>query len=419
MLDFEDFGKLTDEDLKELFEDIDNKKIKSASSLNTEQICTNCETDENLINDISQGIIVCSNCGLVIGNIEDKNADFGKYDDETKCCRDRGSITINTLLPQSSLGSTIKGNYSRRINIIQTWNKMPYKERSLNNVFKIIQAKCHLGGIPKCVEDDAKIMFKMLSECKHTEEKSKGKTKIFRGKNRSGLIAACLFFACRKNGKTRTPKEIAKIFSLKYPEITRGCNGFMKLMKIKKSDLDVGLSQPEHFVVRYCNELNIKSFYSEQAIRIARNIHKLNVATVHTPVSIAIGSIMLMIDENNLNKTITRKQLSEMFQVSEVTMTKIYRKIEKDREAFLNDSVADEILKITTNNPSKDSISKLLVDRFKKFEIEIPTTVEIKDNDEPKISVTNIPSKLRKAVKNIDDYFVDYHNFDEFMKSFV
>ena len=37
------------------------------------------------------------------------------------------------------------------------WSAMPYKERSLNEVFKIIQAKCHKGNILKCIEDDAKM----------------------------------------------------------------------------------------------------------------------------------------------------------------------------------------------------------------------------------------------------------------------
>jgi hypothetical protein len=49
----------------------------------------------------------------------------------------------------------------------------------------------------------------MTSDCKHAYGKNEGKIIIKRGNNRIGLIAACLFYSCRKIGMTRSPKEIA------------------------------------------------------------------------------------------------------------------------------------------------------------------------------------------------------------------
>ena len=73
----------------------------------------------------------------------------------------------NDLLPQSSLGTTIGGGkFKSRIKTLHNWSAMPYRERSLHQVFKKFQEKCAFTGILKCIEDDAKIMYKTISECK-------------------------------------------------------------------------------------------------------------------------------------------------------------------------------------------------------------------------------------------------------------
>lgn len=46
-------------------------------------------------------------------------------------------------------------------------------------------------------------------------------------------MASCLFYAFRKSGMTRSPKEIAEMFKLKYTEFTKGCKHLLKLIKMK------------------------------------------------------------------------------------------------------------------------------------------------------------------------------------------
>jgi hypothetical protein len=74
-------------------------------------------------------------------------------------------------------------------------------------------------------------MYKNISDCKHMSGKNKDKPTIIRGKNRISVIAACIHNACRKKDKTRSPKEIAELFGLKYTEITKGCKIFQRLAK--------------------------------------------------------------------------------------------------------------------------------------------------------------------------------------------
>ena len=76
---------------------------------------------------------------------------------------------------------------------------MPYKERSLNEVLTNITNKCFAFGITENIISEAKIMYKEVDDCKHNIGRNKGKKIITRGTNRKGLIAACVFYACKKN----------------------------------------------------------------------------------------------------------------------------------------------------------------------------------------------------------------------------
>jgi transcription initiation factor TFIIB len=308
---------------------INNKKKKS---------CESCNNDD-LVEDTSQGILVCKTCGQVVANLMDCGAEWTQYNDDNKKDMNRCSHPISQLLPQSSTATTIAGSCASRIKTLHGWSAMPYKERSLNEVFKIIQKKCVIGKIMRCIEDDAKIMYKNISDCKHVTGKNKGKSIIIRGKNRMSVIAACLLFACRKKDKARSPKEIAELFDLKYTEITKGCKIFQKLAKLKNMEFKFNSTKPEHFIFRFCDELKIKKEYTDQAVQISNNVQKIQIASVHTPLSLATGSIYLMIHLNNL--AIQKKVIADKFNVSQVTIAKAFKKLEPFMNLLTNDELCN------------------------------------------------------------------------------
>ena len=334
--------------------------------------CEICN-DDDIVEDTSHGIIVCKGCGQVIANLMDSNAEWTQYNDDNKKDMNRCSHPISQLLPQSSTATTIAGACSSRIKTLHGWSAMPYKERSLNEVFKIIQSKCHEGKILKCIEDDAKIMYKNISDCRHINGKNKNKAIIIRGKNRTSVIAACILFACRKKDKTRSPKEVAELFELKYTEITKGCKIFQKLAKLKKMELKLSFTKPEHFITRFCEELKIKKEYTEQAIQISNNVQKLQIASVHTPLSLATGSIYLMINLNKLN--IQKKVIAEKFNVSQVTIAKAFKKLEPFINILVNNDICDRLSVEIKKYQDEIYITEVLKPKFIRFNIDIEKTM--------------------------------------------
>lgn len=340
-----------DEDLLDMIEDPELCKqlgIDASNPIEEENVptkvdkCPSCQSTE-FVEDFAQGIVICHNCGQVIDMIVDSRPDWNKADDGPS---NRGSIPINPLLPQSTLGTTM--NCYGMVKKLHDWSSMPYRERMLNNVLKEIRQKCRDGNIMKCIEEDAEIMFKNISECKHQSGKNKGRYIIMRGSNRRSLIAACVFFACKRRNKARTHHEIAKIFGLRYTDITKGCKNFLKYMEMRKMNLKFSYSSPVHFVERYCRKLHIKNSCAEMAQRIANNTIRLNLASDHTPPSIATASIMLMAELQGLS--ITKRSVANKFNVSEVTITKAYRKMLSRAELLLCDEAVEAIVsKIKVN----------------------------------------------------------------------
>lgn len=358
-----------DDNFDELFLLMDkiNDKILKETKRDA-NVCVECNTNEYVVEDLAQGINVCTKCGLVADNIHDAGQEWRQYKgDDAKEGFNRCGQATNFFLPQSSIGTSIACSNFSKIKVLHSWGSMPYKERSLSIVLKIIESKCQEGKIVKCIEDEAKIMYKNISDpvlrstLLNTTD-NKMKSTIVRGSNRRSLIAACVFFACKKKGVTRSPKEIAKLFGLKYKHVTKGCKTFQKLVKERQLIYDINVSTPDHFINRFGRELHLSNEYIDQALQIAKNTSKLNIISVHTPLSVAIGSLVLIIELNNLN--ISNKDISDKFGISEVTFRKTTKKMEKYKDLLLNDEATETMIKTIQDEKKKTQMNDTLQSLF-------------------------------------------------------
>jgi len=136
---------------------------------------------------------------------------------------------------------------------------------------------------------------------------------------------------------------------------------------MRNIDVNTGISLPEHFVERFCNTLKLKKQYIDEAVQIAKNIRRINLASDHTPFSVATSSILMMSEKNGLN--INKKILSEKFNVSEVTIGKTYKKIEEYSQELTNDKIIEEMELKIKNKMDNIDVPIILKNRFMKFGI--------------------------------------------------
>jgi transcription initiation factor TFIIB len=295
-----------------------------------------------------EGFLTCTNskCGIIYKDVVDHTAEWRFYgaDDNQGSDPTRCGMPINPLLKESSFGCKIliSGPMSyemRKIKRYTEWQSVPYKEKTQYEDFQRINTMAQNSGIPKLIIDSAIVYYKKISEYKLT----------FRGDNRDGIISSSIYIACRINNYPRTAKEIATIFNLDVSSATKGCKNAQLIINNLEKDLENNektlfcKTNPGSFIERYCSKLQINNELTKLCQFIAKKIEKQDLMPENTPNSIAAGIIYFISHTCNLH--ISKTQVKSISEISEVTINKCFKKIEK----FKNELVPNVILQKYSN----------------------------------------------------------------------
>ncbi len=308
-----------------LFDFIILKEIKTENI-----VCFECGEENNIIEDTSKGCFLCNECGAFIRGLIDLTSESKNYGDGEGKNTDRCGAPSNPYFSKSSLGTVISGG-NAQMRRIHNWGTMVYKDRTFKKDIEFITECCDKHGIKKNISDTAIFLWKKVSECKHKSGENKDKTIIVRGDNRIGIMAACLIHACIINVAPRRSKEIAKIFKIDQKYVSDGVKQYHILMT---EHITFCVNMPCDYINHQADKLKIDKTVKEIIILVSKNIKRISVVNEHTASSIAAGCILLVINMNNIK--ISRKQLSESFGISEVTISKIYKKIYPYKQLLLN-----------------------------------------------------------------------------------
>ena len=300
--------------------------------------CSNCKKN-NLVE--INGELICKECGNINCGIIDANPEWRYYGNEDSKYSDptRVGMPTNILLPQSSLGSTISFKYGesydmRKIRRYHSWTAMPYKERSLYNVFDKIKIVANNNGIPTCIIEEAQNLYKRVSD-----------VRIHRGSNRKGIIAACIYKACIIQESPRSAKEIAVIFEINISHMTKGCKKFDEIINMNVCDNNHFktniATKSKDFVQRFCSKLNIGNNIYKICNIVCEKAETYNLVSKCIPPSIAAGSIYLVC--NLLNIEISKRDIAKICNISEVTISKCYKNLYKYHEYLFPEYIIDKL----------------------------------------------------------------------------
>lgn len=290
-----------------------------------EYSCPTCKIGEVALED---GNYICKNCGDLVQRFIDTGAEwrYYGYDDSKGHDPTRCGLPLNELLPDSSLGSLIgytkKETHELRImRKYHMWNSMTYKERTLYNIFDTLTVNAVNNGINKSIIDEAKMLYKQISELK-----------ITRGENRNGLIASSIYMACKRNKVPRSAKEIAAVFNLKVTTMTKGCKRFQELLH-----MNMDATGPSDFIARYCSKLDLESSMRDLCKHVVNRADDLSIMTENTPPSVAVAAIFMC---NQLcGWGLAKATLSEVCEISQVTISKCCTKLMKHKDLLLPSNV--------------------------------------------------------------------------------
>lgn len=194
---------------------------------------------------------------------------------------------VNPFLEQSN-GSTTVGIGNRRVDKVQSWTALNYRQRTLWFVYQKMKTVALKNNIPNNVLAQAKGLYKALSE----------KKVITRAKPKIALEATCFYKACNIHGLGRTHKEVAHMFGVEIPYMTDAINNFNSLMMdtvhrkvLHKSEINTVPA----YIERYCDLLMMGKNHVIVANAIASNTILMGILCESIPTSIAVASLYFMI----------------------------------------------------------------------------------------------------------------------------
>lgn len=317
-----------------------NTKESSATTPLTNSntsVCEYCHSTSVPV--ITDGNIICIDCNSLLNRQLDYGAEWrwntegNNAVDTTRCCP-----PLNGTTP--FLGSMISGttrkchsNWTKLDSKdasnkphashqrFQVWSVISYKSRVLNGIYDTLSTCAAQNGLPNCILDDAKLIYKNISD-----------VRITRGENRSAVMAVTMYLACKQNKVPRSIQEIAKMFDMKTSSLTKALHAFDGSSVENQQS-----STPLDFIPRFCSKLGVSDEFVSDVKTVVQNADKLSIVCDAMPPSIVGGAIALVNDERNCH--LSRKYISDVCIIAPVTITKMVKRLQPYKEILFNNTV--------------------------------------------------------------------------------
>lgn len=271
--------------------------------------------DATLIEDYRAGDMICSECGLVVGDrVIDVGSEWRTFNNEkSNADPSRVGAAENPLLNGSDL-STVIGRGMGDASFdesgapkYQNRRTMTSSDRALINAFREISNMADRINLPKTIVDRANNLFKQVHD---------GKT--LKGRSNDAIASACLYIACRQEGVPRTFKEICAVSKISKKEIGR-C--FKLILKALETSVD--LITTGDFMSRFCSNLCLPTSVQKAATHIACKAVSLDIVPGRSPISVAAAAIYMASQASEDKKT--QKEIGDIAGVADVTIRQSYK----------------------------------------------------------------------------------------------
>ncbi|HEY0088879.1 MAG TPA: transcription initiation factor IIB [Candidatus Lokiarchaeia archaeon] len=286
-------------------------EIKSDISI-LSNLCPEC--GGKIISILEKGENVCCQCGLVINerildiNNSGKRA-FTKYEKDK---RERTGSPISIFLPDLSLSTVIDKNNIRNPDLKRAakWNsRMSWDKR--NMLIATTELK-RIGSNLNLPDHIKKAAIRLYKEA--------FKKKLLRGRSINGMVAACLYFACREKKIPRTLQEILEETSVSAKNVRRCYRTLISELNLKVPSTD-----PISLVPRYIAELKLDIYIEKGTIKILQNFITKFSTSGKDPKGLCAGALYLVCKTRN--KRISQKEVANIIGVTEVTLRSRYKEL--------------------------------------------------------------------------------------------
>jgi transcription initiation factor TFIIIB Brf1 subunit/transcription initiation factor TFIIB len=223
----------------------------------------------------------------------------------------------------------IVGNsISQEFKNMHRWSSYVYTESSRICIFNKIQKYCQEQHITEAAINDAKVLYNGIS-----------KKILSRGHPKLGIIAACVYYGCRKRGIHKREKEIADLFKIQVKYVAKGIEVLSKHIFNDNTYFEeilrpLGIKDNVKLIY---NLIDISDDIKKKIEKIIEFIEKKEYDIKNVPNSLAAGCVYFaMVNFSEVNDaSALKKKISSVCGVSDVTVIKAFNNISIYREELL------------------------------------------------------------------------------------
>ncbi|PSN66812.1 cyclin-like protein [Corynespora cassiicola Philippines] len=318
--------------------------------LNITFMCPDCREDPpNLVENFSAGDTLCGSCGRVLAeHTIDTRSEWRTFsnDDQGNDDPSRVGDAANPLLNGSQLHTEIGpgdgGLRVRELSRAQNKSTHDKSNKSLQAAYGQISTLCESFNVGKTVAETTKLLYKLIED-----------SKKFKGKSQDGIIASCIFIACRQHDVPRSFRETMKLTNVPKKEIGRTFKGIEAYLSSMQKDgggkmgasgivlqssafKQTKTTEASDLIARACNKLGLEPMVSIIAQEAASKISDLSVAAGRSPLSITGACIYLI--AHLMGHPRSPKDIGSAVDVSDGTIRTAYRLIHAALDKIIEES---------------------------------------------------------------------------------
>ena len=281
------------------------------------QHCPSCTKTKMVLNE-NTGELFCSFCGYVLTEkITEGGPEWRSFSQDggdrsrvgagtSITMHDMGLSTIIGPQNKDATGKPLESSMKKSIDRLRTWDSRSQAhssaERNLRQALsEMDKLKDKLSLTDTVIEKAAYIYRKAIER------------KLVKGRSIHGLVAACIYAACRNTETPRTLDDIADGINIRRKDVAR-CYRLI----FRELDLKIPVADPVKGVARIASIAGLGEKTKRKAIELLNKAKKIGMVAGKDPMGIAAAALYLSCISSGGSKT--QKEISIASGVTEVTI---------------------------------------------------------------------------------------------------
>ena len=282
-----------------------------------EQRCPSCNKNE-LITDDSSGETFCKICGIVVSEGSEASgpewrsfANDGVDKSRTGAgtsisIHDMGLSTVIGAVNKDATGKPLSSAMKQVFDRIRTWDSRSQAHTSTDKNLR--QALSEMDKL----KDKLSLTDIVIEKAAYIYRKAMER-KLVKGRSIQGLVAACVYAACRDTNTPRTLDNVADGINIRRKDVAR-CYRLVH----RELDLKIPVADPINNIPRIASVLELGEKIKRKAAAILRKAKDAGIVAGKDPTGLAAAALYLACITEGGNKT--QKEVSVASGVTEVTI---------------------------------------------------------------------------------------------------